>query len=170
MMKLEKPNLKHIEMYHNYIEEWTTNLEDLIPSSVRLQDMSFEEWVDFIKTAENKESCSIEFVPANTYFLVKDENYIIGAINIRHELNESLRNIGGHIGYGIRPTERRKGYARELLKMGLEESKKMGLKEVLVTCDKKNIGSSRTIISNGGVLENEVEGKERTTQRYWIKL
>jgi predicted acetyltransferase len=108
-------------------------------------------------------------VPAHTYFLVCNNKRIFGAINIRHCLNEYLFQFGGHIGYGIRPSERGKGYASLMLGMALPIAKKLGIDEVLVTCDKNNTASAKTIIKNGGILENEVMEEEEIVQRYWIR-
>lgn len=91
-------------------------------------------------------------------------------INIRHRLNEYLLQFGGNIGYSVRPSQRRKSYATEMLALALEECRKLGLNRALVTCDKTNIGSAKTIQKNGGVLENEVLEGDRITQRYWIAL
>lgn len=91
-------------------------------------------------------------------------------IDIRHRLNEYLLQFGGNIGYSVRPSQRRKGYATEMLALALEECRKLGLDRALVTCDKTNIGSAKTIQKNGGVLENEVLEGDRITQRYWIAL
>ena len=91
-------------------------------------------------------------------------------IDIRHRLNEYLLQFGGNIGYSVRPSQRRKGYATEMLALALEECRKLGLNRALVTCDKTNIGSAKTIQKNGGVLENEVLEGDRITQRYWIAL
>ncbi len=99
-----------------------------------------------------------------------DRNIFVGAINIRHTLNQSLLNTGGHIGDGVRPSERRKGYATNMIKLGLEECRKLGIERVLITCDKSNIGSAKSIINNGGVLENEVIEDGVVEQRYWITL
>ena len=95
---------------------------------------------------------------------------MVGAVNIRHDLNDYLLKYGGHIGDGIRPSERRKGYATEMIRLALEECRKLGLTRVLMTCDKNNIGSAKSIIRNGGILENEVLEKGVIKQRYWIAL
>ena len=104
------------------------------------------------------------------FCLDKDRNIFVGAVNIRHVLNDALFKAGGHIGDGIRPSERRKGYATAMIALALEECKKLGIKKVLMTCDKNNIGSAKSIISNGGVLENEIEEDGHIEQRYWIQL
>ena len=85
-----------------------------------------------------------------------ERNIMVGAVNIRHKLNEYLLQYGGHIGDGIRPGERGKGYATRMISLALEECKKLGIRKVLMVCDKENIGSAKSILKNGGVLENEV--------------
>ena len=100
-----------------------------------------------------------------------DRNILLGAVNIRHYLNDYLLNYAGHIGDGIRPSERRKGYATEMIRLALLECKKLGLRKVLMVCDKSNIASSKSIIKNGGILENEiVDENGEVSQRFWINL
>ena len=111
-------------------------------------------------------------VPDSVFFLLdEDRNRLLGAVDIRHYLNESLLREGGHIGDGIRPSERRKGYATEMIRLALIECKKLGMNKVLITCDRDNIGSAKSIINNGGILENEfVNSDGEIEQRYWITL
>ena len=111
------------------------------------------------------------WIPDTTLFcLDKDRNIFVGAVNIRHYLNEDLMRNGGHIGDGIRPSERRKGYATAMIALALEECKKLGINRVLMCCDKENIGSAKSIIRNGGVLQNEIADDNHIAQRYWIQL
>lgn len=111
-------------------------------------------------------------VPDSTFFLLdEDRDRLLGAVNIRHYLNDYLLREGGHIGDGVRPSERRKGYGTELLRLALIECGKLGIERVLITCDKSNIGSARAIQKNGGVLENEIINEDgEIEQRYWITL
>ncbi len=111
-----------------------------------------------------------ELVPSSIYFLVDEDNKIHGAIDIRHELNDYLLQYGGHIGYGIRPSQRRKGYASQILSLALPIAKDLGISKALITCNKTNLGSARTIINDGGILENEVINEDEITQRYWIEI
>ena len=111
-------------------------------------------------------------VPDSVFFLLdEDRNRLLGAVNIRHYLNEALLKEGGHIGDGIRPSERRKGYATEMIRLALIECRKLGIDRVLMTCEKDNIGSAKSILKNGGVLENEFVNSEGCVeQRYWIRV
>ena len=111
-------------------------------------------------------------VPDSVFFLLDTKrDRLLGAVNIRHYLNDALLQGGGHIGDGIRPSERRKGYATELVRLALIECKKLGIRRVLMTCDKDNVGSARSIVKNGGVLENEfINSDGKIEQRYWIDL
>ena len=111
-------------------------------------------------------------VPDSVFFLLdEDRNRLLGAVNIRHRLNDYLLREGGHIGDGIRPSERRKGYATEMIRLALIECKKLGMDRVLIVCDRDNVGSAKSIIHNGGILENEfVNSDGEVEQRYWITL
>jgi predicted acetyltransferase len=96
---------------------------------------------------------------------------VLGTARLRHRLNESLRNAGGHIGYDIRPSERRKGYGNAILAMVLPRARELGLRRVLLTCAADNVASARIIERNGGVLESRgrlPDGRELL--RYWIDL
>ena len=92
----------------------------------------------------------------------------MGAVNIRHWLNERLLLDGGHIGDGVRPSQRRKGVATRMIALALEECRKLGIDRVLMVCHKDNIGSAKSIRNNGGVLENEITVDGVVEQRYWI--
>jgi predicted acetyltransferase len=110
-------------------------------------------------------------VPDSTFFCLDEErNIIVGAVNIRHHLNESLLLNGGHIGDGVRPSERRKGIATKMIALALNECKKLGIERVLMVCDKENVGSAKSIQNNGGILENEIDVDGVVEQRYWIEL
>jgi predicted acetyltransferase len=110
-------------------------------------------------------------VPESVFWLVEHDTYI-GRLALRHALNNSLRQIGGHIGYEIRPTQRRRGYGTLILKLGLREAAAIGLERTLVTCDDDNIGSAKIIEANGGVLNDTVvvEGHRAPVRRYWIAI
>ena len=130
---------------------------------------NYEEWIDSIEKSRNGQNPRLG-VPATTYFAIYS-NRIVGTVSIRHHLSETLLIRGGHIGYGVRPSERRKGCATRMLALALGECKNLGIEKALVTCDKENIASARTIQKNGGVLENEfVDDAGGIVLRYWIDI
>ena len=169
-LKLITANDEMEEQYYDFINEWEKCGEAIVPYSSRLIDMNYKSWLEYTHKIEVQDTCPSHLVPAHTYFLISENKKIIGAINIRHRLNDYLFKFGGHIGYGIRPSERRKGYASLMLSMALPIAKELGINKVLITCDKNNIGSAKIIINNGGFLENEVKEDEEITQRYWIEV
>ncbi len=133
-----------------------------------LQAFDYESWLAKITAAQT--AAQTGWVNCSTYFAFVADS-IVGTIQVRHCLNEALHNTGGHIGYGVRPTERRKGYATNMLALALEKCRELGIHRALVTCDKDNIASAKTIQKGGGVLENEcTEEDGNVVQRYWIML
>lgn len=133
--------------------------------------MPFKDYVDLLNAYEKGEKLPTGFVPDTSLFGFLD-NKIVGRLAIRHSLNDFLLKVGGHIGYGIVPQFRRRGYAKTMLKLALPISKELGVGKVLVTCDDNNVGSIKTIEANGGVLENKVFIAEDKPlkRRYWIDL
>ena len=99
-----------------------------------------------------------------------NDNKIVGAVNIRHKLDDYHLNRGGHIGYYVCQLERNKGYAKIILERSLEICKQMSIDKVLLTCVKDNVASAKTIIAKGGVLEKEVEQNGEILQKYWITI
>ena len=110
------------------------------------------------------------YVPASQFWLVTESGVYIGDVDIRHCLNESLKRYGGHIGYKIRPTCRRRGYGTLICRLGLAKARLLGIGDILITCDDDNIASYKIIEANGGVLRDRVDnGREVLTRRYWIR-
>lgn len=167
-MKLVKLSYEYKQQLFDMMEEWLLVEQDFSPYMIRRNDYhDFDYYLANLEIKKEQEGR----VPDSTFFcLDTDRNIFVGAINIRHYLNEELLYTGGHIGDGIRPSERRKGYATAMIGLGLEECCKLGITKVLMTCDKDNIGSAKSIMNNGGVLENEVMEDGVLEQRYWITL
>jgi predicted acetyltransferase len=132
--------------------------------------MPFARYLERLEQRARGEGLPSGRVPA-TFLFAFDGPTIVGRATIRHELNDVLLRIGGHIGYVVVPQFRRRGYATAILRLAIEFARqKLGLTRVLVTCDDDNVGSIRTIEKNGGVLENVVSGPDLDTpkRRYWI--
>ncbi len=169
MIKLVKLDYCYKEQLFDMMDEWTTTGERIVPYSIRKND--YKDFDTYMKGFTSEEQGDSGHVPATTLFCLDVERDIfVGAVNIRHYLNEALLLNGGHIGDGIRPSERRKGYATKMIGLALEECRKLGNDKVLMVCDKNNIGSAKSIMNNGGILENEIEIDGITEQRYWIEL
>jgi len=156
--------------YIDYVTEWEATEEKIVPNAAKRDSMSFKELVNKWEEYESERMYEKGLVPSSIYFLMDEDKKIYGAIDIRHELNDYLLRYGGHIGYGIRPSQRRKGYAYQMLTLALPIAKELGINKALITCDKSNVGSAKTIMNNGGILENEVINGDEITQRYWITL
>jgi predicted acetyltransferase len=172
-VELVEPTKEYEAQSFEYIEEFRSNNSNINGSGGLDRYNNYDEWLKKLESDLDFDNIKPERVPANTYFLLRHaDNKIIGMINIRHRLNDYLLKKGGHVGYGIRPTERQKGYATKLLHLGLLKCMDLGIEKVLVTCDKANIGSAKTIQNNGGILENEILDSElgEIVQRYWINV
>lgn len=135
-----------------------------------LQKSTYDEWLKKIAAAIDLANVPKDRAPTYTYFYTTDEGRMIGMISIRLELNDFLLKEGGHIGYCIRPTERRKGYATRMLQEAVTFCRRIGLNRILITCDKINPASAGVIQKCGGRLENEIysETYHEMIQRYWI--
>ncbi len=132
-----------------------------------------EEYIKRCAVEEDPKTCPAPLVPATQFILVrKSDNKVLGFLQVRHEFNDYLSKFGGNIGYSIRPSERRKGYAKQMLKMALPFCKEIGLEKVLITCNDGNIGSEKTILANGGIYESTVHepNENEHLKRFWIKL
>ena len=172
-VKLIKLTGEYYPQLSEMIDEWKLDHEvnqgNRSPWAIFKNDYHYFEY--YLSNLEINEPTD-EKVPDSVYFLLDVErNILLGAVNIRHYLNDYLLQFGGHIGDGIRPSERRKGFATEMIRLSLIECKKLGIQRVLMVCDKTNVGSIKSIIKNGGALENEFVDKDgKTYQRYWIEL
>jgi predicted acetyltransferase len=164
---LSKPSIDLKDEYLSFYLEWKESGEKMVPWVIAEEPSNFEEMLHFLSERENNPEGG---VPDSTFWLTDSKGKVLGAVNIRHQLNDRLVNRGGHIGYGIRPMERQKGYATKILALALEKAKEIGIEKVLVTCDQTNIGSSKTILNNGGVEDTDfIEENGNVVKRYWIE-
>lgn len=170
LIKLTKSYEKQLgEMIDEWKEDQEKNHTNRSPWAIFKNDYhDFDFYLEHLELANPRDG----LVPDSTFFLLDDEkDRLLGAVNIRHYLNDGLLKCGGHIGDGIRPSERRKGYATKMIGLALKECKKLGIDRALICCDKDNIGSAKSIQNNGGVLENElVTDDGEIVQRYWISI
>lgn len=169
MLKLVKLSNNFKTQLYEMMDEWTNCKETIIPGAINKIDYHYFDI--YLNELDNKED-SVFKVPSSVYFLYDTKiDKFLGAVDIRHHLNKDLLLYGGHIGDGIRPSFRNKGLGTQLVKLSLEKCLELGIKDVLMTCFKTNIASAKTIVNNGGILENEIsDNNGNVIQRYWINL
>ena len=172
--KLVIPTIKYKEKALEYIKElYSFNSSINGVGGLNRYLENYEDWLEKLENDRNRPTTE-ESVPAETYFLVREnDNKVIGMINIRLDLNEKLRNTYGNIGYSIRPKERRKGYNKINLYLGLLECQKHNIDRVMITCNKTNLGSLKTILYFDPEFEREYYDYELYPgyhQVYWIDV
>ena len=168
---LVKPDLSYADEIIKYKEESLAESPIINGSAGLDRFSSIEIWFEELKKRSCENTVPKGLVPSSTYLAVREkDNYIVGMIDIRHYLNEYLTQVGGNIGYGVRKTERNKGYAKQMLKLALEKCKELKIKKVLITCDEDNIASEKVILSANAKLEDirNVDGENK--KRFWIDL
>ena len=172
-MKLIEPTMEYDSQIQAYRREFleTEGSMDGCGSLRRFE--TTREWLDQVEALRRLETTPPQLVPSTQYIYVREsDSKVVGVIQIRHCFNEFLENYAGHIGYSVCPTERRKGYATQMLRLALPACKALGLDRVLISCVEGNEGSKRTILRNGGVYESTVfePGEGVYLERYWIDL
>ncbi len=175
---LKRPGIEDEDACMEYLEEHLTYGAKMEGTGglKRIYDgqITYREWLLQVLSFEEKFFAEANnFVPTNMYLLYRESDHrLIGMVQFRKELNEYIYNYAGHIGYGVRPSERQKGYAKMGLYLVLLEAKKLGLERVMVDCEPDNIASQRTIKALGGELDHRVfePKKERYLEVYWIDV
>lgn len=172
---LEVPSIERKEDAIEYLKEnveYGSELNGTGGMDRCLEDFSYEDWLQELERRKDKEYLKrIKRCESKTFFITrKSDSKIIGMINVRYNIaKERLENGASHIGYGIRPTERRKGYAKVGLFLGLLEERKLNEKEVLLDCTVDNIGSNKVIQALGGRLyKTEVDSEDNEETNYYM--
>jgi predicted acetyltransferase/GrpB-like predicted nucleotidyltransferase (UPF0157 family) len=160
-------NLKDKNEYEKMIENWNVTGERKVPFVLDFVYNNFSELVTRIRGMEKIENVQNGFVESTTLLLRNKHKEIVAVTNVRHRLNENLTIHGGHIGYGVNPKFRNRGYAKLILSLALDFVKQFGVKKALLTCDKDNLFSKRTIMSQGGVLDESIISNEL---RFFIEI
>ena len=170
MIRLVRPSVEHKEKALAYRQEHFANGETIINGSELLDKTEiYEEWLTSIKNNEKPETVSTDWVVTDTFFAVDEQDEIVGIIDLRHTLNDFLKDFGNS-GYSVRPSQRQKGYATEMLKLVLDVAREAGLTELHLSVEKDNIPSIKAIVKNGGVYERSFEFEAELADIYRIGL
>ncbi|MBP3327769.1 MAG: GNAT family N-acetyltransferase [Clostridia bacterium] len=173
-IKLIKPTLQYADDIMSFRNELiSAGEEGGFDGCSGLQNYtSAEEWLKYLATMENEETCPEGRTPSDAYIAVRTtDNRIVGIIDLRRHINHPILSLwGGHMGYTVRPSERNKGYAKEILRLNLYNCRDRGIGKILLTCNKNNIASEKVIIANGGVFEKEVIVDNEHIKRFWITV
>lgn len=172
MLYLVKPDLTYYEKYNDMMREWVLSNTQIAPWFLDKPLTSIEDFAKLIQKLDEYEHANQdkEFSSTTSYFVVDANDKLIGAASLRHYLTVKGLNTWGHIGYGVRPSERKKGYGTEILKLVLKEARDKKIYKVLIGCHKSNIGSCKVIENCNGILENTVIDSDNLEEinRYWI--
>ncbi len=170
---LIRPTSEYANQIFEYKQEFLDTGDSMDGCGPLRRYDNLEEYLKMCRDMENPETVPEDKVLATQFLCVrKKDNRLVGMIQVRHYFNDYLEKYAGNIGYSVRPSERRKGYAKEMLKMVLPFCREIGLEKVLVACIDGNIGSEKTILANGGVYETTVfePNANRNLKRFWISL
>ncbi|MCL2586880.1 MAG: GNAT family N-acetyltransferase [Firmicutes bacterium] len=172
-LELILPAQHHREQVEDYKRKFIAELSTIsgvgIHGAGSLSDMSFDEWLTECEDHQAGRNLPEGFVPATQFIAIrKSDNKVVGTFAIRHSLTPHLERIGGHIGYSVAPDERRKGYATQMLQLGIDECKKLGIHQIRITCLKDNIASAGVIKKFNAIHDGDAEFDGKVLDRYWI--
>lgn len=165
-MELIEPSMDYAESFEEAVLEFKG--EPIHGFNMGTPFTTVADAIDRMEQSARGENLPEGWVPSHTYWLIDDQR-VIGIVNIRHYLTPALEKRNGHIGYSIRPSEQKKGYGTELLRLALQKAKELGIHRALLTCDENNLGSRRIIEKNGGELQDIIEVDGDAVMRFWIE-
>jgi len=173
-VELVLPTAKHRRQVEEYKQKYANEKMisvSLIPGCGSLENQTFDEWLQECNDHRVGKNLPKDYVPATQFIAVrKTDGKMVGTFQVRHSLTPHLEKIGGHVGYSVAPDERNKGYATQMLILGLEECRKLGIKKVRVSCVKANTPSRKVIEKCGGKYDGDAEFDGKMFERYWIDI
>ena len=175
LVEVQKKYAVDIWEFRQEILECDAENEDQFAGCLSLdKSKSAEEWIRICELRKSDKTCGGvgTTVPSHTYLAIrKSDDKVVGVIDLRHHINHPILGTwGGHCGYSVRPSERGKGYAKEMLRLNIQNAYAMGIDKILVTCDVRNEASEKTILANGGIYEKTIDVDACKMKRYWITV
>ena len=170
---LIRPTAAYAEQIAQYRQEFLDTGSSMDGTGPLRRTEDPMEYVALCEALENPQTVPPHLVPATQFLFVrKSDDKLVGMLQVRHCFNDYLKQFGGHIGYSVRPSERRRGVAKEMLRAALPFCREIGIEKLLIACIEGNTGSEKTILANGGVYESTVlEPNENVLlKRFWITL
>ena len=164
---------KYLAEVWQYRQEFLDSADTIDGGGPLRRSGSAEEWLELVRSYTDPATLPEGRVLATQFLCVRgSDGRLLGMLQLRHYLNDYLEKYAGHIGYSVRPSERRRGVAKWMLASVLPRARELGLDRVLITCDDDNEGSRRTILANGGIYENTVFDPEdqKNRERYWVPV
>ena len=174
LIEVNPEYIEEIEAFRQEVLSFDKDNEDRFAGCMSLDTLSADEWVRVCDLRKDPMTCKDAgvAVPSTSYIAVRvSDNRVVGIIDLRHHIDHPiLGSWGGHCGYTVRPSERGKGYAREMLRLNIQNAFDMGIKKMMVTCQEGNLASEKTIGDNGGVYENTIDVDGTYIKRFWIDV
>lgn len=168
---LKTPTIEDKQNVWEFRQEFIDNKEHIFGDGSLERRESYEEWLKVLEKYKRKNTLPEGKVITSQFLTYRREDErLVGVVQVRHELNANLLKFAGHIGDSVRKSERNKGYGTEQIKLALNFAKSIGINRVLITCKVDNIQSERTIIKCGGVMENIVVKDGEEYKRFWIDI
>ena len=169
MIKLKRPIKENEAEALAFKKEFIDNGEQTINGSELLDQMdSYDEWLKSVSDNTSPETVNPSWVVTDTYFAFDEKNRLVGIIDLRHNLNDFLKDFGNS-GYSVRPSERRKGYATEMLRLIIERAAEIGLGKLQLSVERTNEPSVKTILKNGGKYERSFTFQGEEADVYMIE-
>ena len=170
MITLKRPTKEDEAEAAAFKQEFLDNGETTINGSELLDRMeSYDEWLKSVTDNTSPDTVNPSWVVTDTYFAIDENGSIVGIIDLRHELNEFLKDFGNS-GYSVRPSQRRRGYATEMLKLILERARQIGMDQLQLSVERSNEASVKTITKNGGKYERSFTFEGEEADVYMIRF